>query len=128
MTLFDRRAAALGFALLASAGTVFAQGDAKKGQYVAKAAGCAGCHSDTAAGAVPYAGGRVLDTPFGKFYGPNITPHAQHGLGKWSEADFRRALRLGERPDGAHYYPAFPYPSFAGMTDADISDLWVFLR
>ena len=87
-----------------------------------------GCHSDTAASAAPYAGGRVLDTPFGKFYGPNITPHPQHGLGKWSEADFRRALRLGERPDGAHYYPAFPYPSFRGMTDADISDLWVFLR
>mgnify|MGYP001574842956 CR=1 FL=1 len=87
-----------------------------------------GCHTDTAAGAAPYAGGRLLDTPFGKFYGPNITPHPQNGLGKWSEADLRRALRLGERPDGAHYYPAFPYPSFTGMTDADSRDLWAYLR
>ena len=87
-----------------------------------------GCHTDTAAGAAPYAGGRVLDTPFGKFYGPNITPHPEVGLGKWSEADFRRSMRLGESPDGAHYYPAFPYPSFTGMTDLDIRDLWAYLR
>lgn len=114
--------------LLLGSDAAFAQADAKNGQYLAKAAGCIGCHTDTAAGATPYAGGRVLDTPFGKFYGPNITPDPQRGLGKWSEADFRRALRLGERPDGAHYYPAFPYPSFAGMTDADLRDLWAYLR
>jgi len=119
---------ALGCALLAGFGAAFAQGDAKKGQYVAKAAGCVGCHTGTMADAVPYAGGRVLDSPFGKFYGPNITPHPEAGLGKWSEADFRRAMRLGERPDGAHYYPVFPYPSFTGMTDADLGDLWAYLR
>lgn len=70
----------------------------------------------------------MLQTPFGKFYGPNITPHPSAGIGKWSEADFRRALRLGERPDGAHYFPAFPYPSFTGMNDADVRDLWAYLR
>jgi len=128
LPLFSRQAFAFGCALLAGLSAAFAQGDAKTGQYLAKAAGCMGCHTDTAAGAAPYAGGRVLETPFGKFYGPNITPHSQYGLGKWSEADFRRALRLGERPDGAHYYPAFPYPSFTGMTDADIRDLWAYLR
>jgi mono/diheme cytochrome c family protein len=128
LALSSRRACALGCALLAGFSAAFAQGDAKNGQYLARAAGCMGCHTDTAAGAAPFAGGRVLDTPFGKFYGPNITPHPQHGLGKWSEADFRRALRLGERPDGAHYYPAFPYPSFTGMTDADIRDIWAYLR
>lgn len=118
----------LGCALLAGFATAFAQGNAPKGRYVAIAAGCMGCHTDTAAGAVPYAGGRRLDTPFGAFYGPNITPHRDAGLGKWTEADFRRALRLGERPDGAHYYPAFPYSSFTAMTDADVSDLWAYLR
>lgn len=114
--------------LCAGFAAAYAQGDAKKGEYVAKAAGCVGCHTDTVPGAVPYAGGRVIDTPFGKFYGPNITPHPVSGLGKWSEADFRRAMRLGERPDGAHYYPAFPYPSFTGMTERDIRDLWAYLR
>ncbi len=70
----------------------------------------------------------MLLTPFGKFYGPNITPHPAAGIGKWSEADFTRALRRGERPDGGHYFPAFPYASFSGMSDADIRDLWAYLR
>lgn len=114
--------------LLAGAGVAFAQGNPKNGLYVANAAGCIGCHTDSRPGSVPFAGGRALDTPFGTFYGPNITPHPETGLGKWSEDDFRRAIRLGERPDGAHYFPAFPYPSFSGMTDSDLRDLWAYLR
>lgn len=119
---------ALVSAVVAGSAGAYAQADVKNGQYVAKAAGCVGCHTDTKPGSVRFAGGRALDTPFGTFYGPNITPHRDTGLGKWSEADFRRAMRLGERPDGAHYFPAFPYPSFTGMTGADIRDLWAYLR
>jgi mono/diheme cytochrome c family protein len=77
---------------------------------------------------VPYAGGRELKTPFGTFYGPNITPHAEAGIGRWGEADFLRALRSGVRPDGAHYFPAFPYPSFTQITVADARDLWAYMR
>ena len=106
----------------------FAQGDAKRGAYLAKAAGCLGCHTEEAKGATPYAGGRELKTPFGSFYGPNITPHPAAGIGRWSEADFLRALREGRRPDAAHYFPAFPYPSFTRITDADARDLWAYLR
>jgi mono/diheme cytochrome c family protein len=115
------------FALLA----VFpaqAQGDARSGEYLAKAAGCVGCHTETKAGAVPFAGGRALETPFGTFFGPNITPDRQTGIGNWGEGDFKRALRFGERPDGAHYFPSFPYPSFTGMSDKDIQDLWAYFR
>jgi mono/diheme cytochrome c family protein len=32
------------------------------------------------------------------------------------------------RPDGAHYFPAFPYTSFTQISDADLRDLWAFLR
>ena len=106
----------------------YGQGDAEAGEYLAKVAGCRGCHTDLAAGSTPYAGGRVLDTAFGKFYGPNITPHAQEGIGRWSEQDFYRAMREGVRPDGAHYFPAFPYPSFTLVVDRDLSDLWAYLR
>lgn len=114
--------------LAACGAAVHAQGDVKRGEYLAKVAGCVGCHTDDRPGAVAFAGGRALDTPFGRFFGPNITPHADAGLGKWTEADFRRAIRMGERPDGAHYYPAFPYPSFTAMTVRDIGDLWSYLR
>ena len=108
--------------------SALAQGEAKRGEYIARAAGCVGCHTETSKDAVPYAGGRALKTPFGTFYGPNITPHPQAGIGRWSEADFIRAMREGRRPDGAHYYPAFPYPSFTRIMDADLRDLWAYLR
>ena len=105
-----------------------AQGDAKRGQYLAKAGGCLACHTEQQKDAVPFAGGRALKTPFGTFYGPNITPHPEAGIGRWTEADFIRAMRLGERPDGANYFPAFPYPSFTRIPDADLRDLWAYLR
>lgn len=87
-----------------------------------------GCHTEERKNAQPYAGGRALRTAFGTFYGPNITPHPQAGIGRWSEQDFVRAMRFGVRPDGAHYYPSFPYPSFTKITDADLRDLWAYLR
>ena len=102
--------------------------DVKRGEYLIKAAGCVGCHTADGKESVPFAGGRALKTPFGTFYGPNITPHKTAGIGAWQEADFTRALRKGERPDSAHYFPAFPYPSFTKMADADMHDVWAYLR
>ena len=104
------------------------QGDAKRGEYLSKAGGCLGCHTEEKKDAQPYAGGRALQTPFGVFYGPNITPHPQAGIGSWTEQDFVRAMREGRRPDGAHYFPAFPYASFTGIVDQDLRDLWAYLR
>jgi mono/diheme cytochrome c family protein len=122
-------AAGLLFLVLSLAGVgALAQGDARRGEYLAKAGGCLGCHTEEKTGAVPFAGGRALKTPFGTFYGPNLTPHPEAGLGRWSEADFARALREGRRPDGANYFPAFPYPSFTKISDADVRDLWAYFR
>jgi mono/diheme cytochrome c family protein len=126
-----RRALWVGaLALVVGAGTgiACAQGDAKRGEYLAKAGGCVGCHTEEKKDAVPFAGGRALKTPFGTFYGPNLTPHPQAGIGRWSEADFVRAVREGVRPDGAHYFPAFPYPSYTKISDGDLRDLWAYLR
>jgi len=118
----------LGLALGAALGSAWAQGDAKRGEYLAKAAGCIGCHTEDKKDAAAFAGGRALTTPFGTFYGPNITPHPQAGIGRWTEADFIRAIREGDRPDGKNYFPAFPYPSFTKISDADLRDLWAYLR
>ena len=124
-----RSPAAAGLFILALCSAVaFAQGDARRGEYLAKAGGCIGCHTEDKKDAPRFAGGRALKTPFGTFYGPNITPHPQAGIGRWSEQDFFRAMRFGVRPDGAHYYPAFPYTSFTKITDADLRDLWAYLR
>ena len=98
-----------------------------RGKYIFEAAGCAACHTDTANGGALLAGGRKLDTPFGTFYSPNITPHADHGIGTWTDDQFHDALRHGVAPDGNHYFPVFPYPSYTGMTDADIRDLKAYI-
>ena len=118
----------LAWVLFAWIAPAFAQGDARRGEYLAKAGGCLGCHTEEKEGAVHYAGGRALKTPFGTFFGPNITPHQQAGIGRWSEADFIRAMRDGRRPDGANYFPVFPYPSFTRIRDGDLRDLWAYLR
>ena len=126
--MFRQGPALAGLFFLVFSVACVAQGEAKRGEYLAKAGGCLGCHTEEREKAVPYAGGRALKTPFGTFYGPNLTPHPQAGIGRWTEADFVRAMREGRRPDGAHYYPAFPYPSFTLITDSDLRDLWAYLR
>lgn len=115
-------------ALLVGFALARAEGNAGKGEYLAKAAGCVGCHTDTKAGAPRFAGGREIATPFGKFFGPNITPDPVAGIGRWSEADFIAAMRFGLRPDGSQSFPAFPYASFTKITDADLKDLYAYLR
>lgn len=125
---FARSPAAAGLFFLLCTAAALAQGDATRGEYLSKAAGCLGCHTEERKDATPYAGGRALKTPFGTFYGPNITPDKKAGIGGWTFADFVRALREGEEPDGAHFFPAFPYSSFTRITDADLRDLWAYLQ
>src|SRR5438094_484820 len=63
----------------------------KRGAELAAIGNCNVCH--TAAGGRVYAGGAGLPTPFGTIYSTNITPDAETGIGRWSEAAFRRAMR-----------------------------------
>jgi mono/diheme cytochrome c family protein len=124
---------AVGIAALAAilfVGTSAASADADavaRGEYLATAADCVGCHTNVEHGGKPYAGGRALATPFGTFYGPNITPDPETGIGRWTDAQFLRALREGVRPDGANYFPAFPYPSFTNITDSDALAIKAYL-
>jgi len=98
-----------------------------RGAYLAAAAGCDQCHTDSKNGGAPYAGGRVLETEFGAVTVPNITPDVATGIGGWSNDDFVRAIRWGIAPDGTHYVSAFPFPYFAGLTNSDLADLKAFL-
>lgn len=100
----------------------------QQGEYLFRAAGCANCHTDDKNKGAPLAGGRALQTPFGTFYTSNITPDPDTGIGRWSEADFLRALREGISPWGEHFYLAFPYTSYTQLTDADLRAIWTYLR
>jgi mono/diheme cytochrome c family protein len=96
---------------------------AEHGKYVFFAAGCISSHTADEA----LAGGRPLESPFGTFYPPNITPSREYGIGTWDSADLKQALRRGINPAGRHYYPAFPYPSYTRMTGEDIEALYAYL-
>ena len=117
------------FALMtaASVGPVCAQAPdlVARGEYLVRAGECFSCH--TVPGSRPFAGGRALATPFGTFYSPNITPDRDTGIGNWTDVEFVRALREGVRPDGADYFPVFPYPSFTGISNEDALAIKAYL-
>lgn len=83
-------------------------GDATRGDYVMRLAGCVACHTDAAAGGIELAGGAGLETAFGTFVPPNITSDPKAGIGTWTLEQFSDALSNGMGPQG-HLYPAFPY-------------------
>ncbi len=115
-------------AALMTATPATAQDQVKQGEYIFHAAGCAGCHTEVATKGPLLAGGRALKTPYGIFYQQNITHDPTHGIGSWTEAEFLRALKHGVGKGGTHLFPAFPYPSYSAMTDADAKALWAYIR
>ena len=99
----------------------------QRGEYLVHAGGCISCHTAEDDEGGPLAGGRALDSPFGTFYTPNITPHPGTGIGGWSEQDFLTAFWDGISPLGGHYFPAFPYTSYTGMTREDVLAIRAYL-
>lgn len=105
-------------------------GDARKGEALFWAGGCASCHAAkgaTAAEQLKLGGGQELATQFGTFVVPNISPDKATGIGGWTLAEFANALTRGLNPAGQHLYPAFPYASYSHMTLQDVADLKAYL-
>jgi mono/diheme cytochrome c family protein len=101
-------------------------GDAERGRMIFAMAGGCGCH--TPEGGPVGAGGRALPTPFGTFYGTNITPDAETGIGSWSDEEILAAIRDGEARGKGVEAPVMPYYLYAGMSDEDARDLIAHLR
>ena len=104
--------------------------DAVRGEAVFRAGGCAGCHAaKEAEGAerLKLGGGQRFASPFGAFVAPNISPDPEHGIGSWSSLDLVNAMHYGVSPTGQHYYPAFPYTSYARSSVQDVLDLSAYL-
>jgi mono/diheme cytochrome c family protein len=97
-----------------------------RGAYLARAGDCMACH--TTRGGAAYAGGRALETPFGKLYAPNLTPDRDTGIGAWSADEFWGALHNGKSRDGRLLYPAFPYPNYTKVTRPDADALFAYLH
>ena len=125
--MWDRVRWAFALVGLTLAPLAAASGDPKRGEYVARLGGCDFCHTVPKKKGAPFAGGLALRTPYGTFYVPNITPDPATGIGRWSEADFIRAMTEGISPDGSPYYPAFPFTSYTRMLRQDLLDLKAYL-
>ncbi len=108
--------------------------DAVAGERVFWAGGCASCHATPVDGVrakgeakLKLGGGLEFDTQYGIFRAPNISPDPDSGIGGWTTLAFVNAMQRGVSPDGRHYYPAFPYTSYARMATTDIIDLKAYL-
>jgi len=107
--------------------------DIDNGRTMFNIGGCASCHATPNKDAekverTRLGGGLALQSPFGIFYVPNISPDPADGIGGWSEADFVTALWKGTSPHGRHLFPAFPYTSYQHMELADVRDLFAYLK
>jgi alcohol dehydrogenase (quinone), cytochrome c subunit len=109
----------------ASPGLVMSPDLIARGAYLAKLGDCAACHS--AAGRPPFAGGLRMNTPVGAIYTTNITPDPDNGIGRFSLADFDRALRFGVS-QGHTLYPAMPFVSYANTKPEDVEALYAYFR
>ena len=104
------------------------------GEYLAKSAAlCADCHTPRTGllerpdRDLLFAGNRA--PPKGFPANPaNLTPDLETGIGRWTEADFFRALREGVRPDGEDLHPFMPWKQLGRMTDGDLRAIWLYLR
>lgn len=90
------------------------------GAYLAQT--CSGCHGAT------FSGGQIPGVPMEPPYPANLTPDPATGLGQWTEADFFKAIRQGQRPDGTTISPGMPWANFAQMSDTELSALWLYLQ
>ncbi len=107
---------------------------ADAGERIFWAGGCASCHASPVDGKrakneqkLLLGGGLELETPYGVFRVPNISSHNEDGIGDWSMIEFVNAMQRGISPAGRHYYPSFPYTSYAKMAVTDVMDLKAYL-
>jgi len=102
--------------------------NAANGKTMYDAGGCVSCHANEKDDRTLLGGGLALPSPFGTFYVPNISQNPVDGIGRWSEADFVTAMLKGTSPSGKHYFPAFPYGSYAKMKVDDVRDLFAYMK
>jgi mono/diheme cytochrome c family protein len=123
-----------GMLLLMSAGGAFAQGidrqdfkQIERGRYLTIAGDCAACHTLPGSGH-DFAGGRAIETPFGRLLAPNITPDTQTGIGAWTDDEFVNALTIGTGRNGVRLYPAMPYTYYTKLTHDDALAIRAYLN
>ena len=102
----------------------------KRGEYLVQVAACEDCHTPRYHGQVipgmDFAGGSVLEGPWGRMASANITPDAS-GIAYYDETLFTQALRTGfvrARP----LNQIMPWADYRNMTDEDLHAIFAYLK
>jgi mono/diheme cytochrome c family protein len=127
------RLATFFIAALALAGAAYADTPVERGSYLVNTImTCGNCHSpkgppDVVAGK-DFSGGLRFDEPPFDVTAPNITPDKETGIGAWSDADIKKLLRTGMRPNGLPVAVVMPTGFYDIITDTDLDAIVAYLR
>jgi len=126
-----------GVAAITLAGAAHAQQQSpvERGSYLVNSIlTCGNCHTPRGPGGVfdmskQLSGGpQTWDEPTFKVKGANITPDPDTGIGKWSDADIKRALQEGKRPNGTPIAPIMPYGFYKIFTPNDLNAVVAYIK
>lgn len=99
----------------------------QRGHYLTVVGDCAACHTLPGSGR-DFAGGRIVETPFGHLVAPNITPDPLTGIGAWTDDEFVDALTKGTGRHGERLYPAMPFTYYTKLTRQDALAIRAYLN
>jgi mono/diheme cytochrome c family protein len=125
--------------LLAASGGAMAQSPAERGGYLVNTImACGTCHTPRDGDGKPIAekalsGGPTFTTPAFIGTAPNITPDVETGIGSWSDAEIKRALIEGIRPDhgrlaGVPLGAIMPANFYRALLPDDLDAIVAYLR
>ena len=121
-------------ALLASAGSALAQAPVERGKYLVNTImTCQNCHTPKGERGAPVferdlSSGLSWDEPPFKVTASNITQDKETGIGSWSDADIKKALQKGERPNGVRLAAIMPYDFYEILTPGDLNAIVAYLK
>ena len=110
----------------------------QRGTYLTSAVvDCAHCHTKRDVNdwmvehGPAFAGGETFGAEWkipGTIITPNLTPDTETGLGAWTDAEVKRAIREGLNRNGERLFPLMPAHYFQAMSDEAVDGIVAFLR
>ena len=128
-----------GVVLSAACSGAMAETPAERGNYLVNTImACGNCHSPRDADGrmiaeKAFSGGLTFVTPAFIATAPNITPDVETGIGSWSDAEIKRALVEGIRPDhgrlaGTALAAIMPANFYRALLPGDLDAIVAYLR
>jgi mono/diheme cytochrome c family protein len=128
------RAGLVALSVLAmAAGMARAETPAERGKYLVNTVmTCGNCHTPKGpTGDImdkAFSGGLSWDEPPFTVTAPNITPDKDTGIGSWSDADIKKLMRTGIRPNGVEIAVVMPTGFYDIITEQDMDSIVAYLR